>query len=137
MSDGIVVDASVALAWCYPHETSDFADHVLTRLERQTVVVPALWTVEIANAILAGERRGRLTEAKVSRFFALLDRLIIEVDPYTSRRAFSATLPLSRSHQLSVYDACYLELAIRRGLELATLDAQLRLAAERAGVSLC
>ena len=82
-----------------------------------------------------GERRKRLDEARSRRFFVLLEALPIVVDDETSSRAFSDVVHLARAHQLSAYDAAYLELAIRRGLPLACIDGKLRTAAA-AGVVL-
>lgn len=130
-----VLDASVALAWCFGDEQSAAASRLLEQLEATTAVVPALWRWEIGNALLAAERRGRLQAQEVQAFLRLLERLPIEVDPSAEEQAFAATLDLARSHGLTTYDAAYLELAKRRGLELATRDAELREAALAAGIA--
>jgi predicted nucleic acid-binding protein len=96
-------------------------------------VVPALWHLEVANALLVGERRKRTTAAKVSHFLTLLSALPITVDEETATRAWSDTLSLARTHGLSAYDAAYLELAVRQGLPLATLDEPLRAALRTVG----
>lgn len=97
-------------------------------------MVPALWTLEIANALAVGERRHRLTASAIAQFLDLLENLPIETDPQTSSRAFDSTLPLARTHNLSTYDASYLELAMRENLVLATLDDKLKIAAKASGV---
>ncbi len=74
------MDASVALAWCFPDEASDYADRVLEKLEGKAILVPAVWTLEIANAIRTGERQKRLGEAEIQRFLVLLDNLHIVQD---------------------------------------------------------
>jgi predicted nucleic acid-binding protein len=132
--EGIVIDASIALTWCFPDEHGDFAYRVLETLEHTHAIVPALWAIEVANALVVGERRLRLTASDVARFFELLKGLSIEIDTETAHRAFAGTLELGRTHFLSVYDAAYLELAMREGLTLATLDGRLKKAAETAGV---
>jgi len=132
---GLVVDASVALSWCYPDERSDYAYRVLDELERQKGFVPGLWTLEIANALLVGERRLRLSAADVSRFLKLVKEVSFSVDSQTPHRALSDTLPLARVHGLSAYDAAYLELAMREGSALATLDKKLRAAGKASGVA--
>ena len=132
----LVLDASVALTWCYPDEHSAFAYKVLDQLEHRQAIVPSLWALEIANALLVGERRHRLTASAVAQFLELLSGLPIDTDAQTARRAFSTTLQLARDHNLSAYDATYLELAMREGLTLATLDTQLKSAARSAGVKL-
>jgi predicted nucleic acid-binding protein len=131
---GVVVDASVALAWCFPDEASEYADAVLVALKGQAVVVPAVWGFEIANAMLAGERRKRLKQPEILRFLALLEGLPILQDGQAVSKNVSKVLPLARDYDISTYDAAYLELSIRHGVPLATLDAKLRKAAQRAGV---
>ena len=131
---GVVVDASIALAWCFPDEGSDDADRALAAIKGQTVLVPAVWALEIANALLVGERRKRLKHPEVLRFLALLEHLPISQDHQTASDSVTNVLPLAREHGLSAYDAAYLELAIRYNCPLATLDSGLRKAAERAGI---
>jgi predicted nucleic acid-binding protein len=133
---GVVVDASVALAWCFPDEASEYADAVLVALKGQAIVVPAEWGLEIANAMLAGERRKRLKQPEILRFLALFEGLPIVQDGQAVSENLSNVLPLARHYDLSAYDAAYLELSIRQGVPLATLDAKLQKAAQRAGVKI-
>jgi len=130
----VVVDASVALAWCFPDEASDYADRVLVALERHTVVVPPVWTLELANAVLVGERRKRLKRPDILRFVTLLEGLSILQESQPMSDSINNVLPLARDCELSAYDAAYLELALRRGAPMATLDLNLRKAAKRVGV---
>lgn len=130
----VVLDASVALQWCFPDEDTRYSTEVLRGLEHAGAFVPALWPMEIANAILSAERRKRLSRSDVARFLQLIVALPIEIDNRTAERALGETLTLARSCNLTAYDAAYLELAMRRGLPLATLDKKLRIAAEAAGV---
>lgn len=132
--EGLVLDASITMTWCYPDEHNDFAYRVLDVLEHRRAVVPSLWAVEIANALVVGERRQRLTTSDIARFFELLKGLSIETDTQTASRALSDTLQLARTHGLSAYDAAYLELAMREGLVLTTLDGRLKNAAAAVGV---
>ena len=133
---GVVVDASVALAWGFPDEGNTYADAVLEGLEKQAIAVPALWAVEIANALLVGERNGRLHHAQIRRFITLLEALPVVQDSRSIENTINSLLPLAREYQLSAYDTAYLDLAIREGLPLATLDKRLRGAAREAGVSI-
>jgi len=133
---GLVLDASVAMTWCFPDENSPYAERVLDSLQTQGAFVPGLWAIEVANAVLSGERRKRLQEFEAARFFALLNALSITVDPQTAERASTDTLALARRHDLTISAATYLELAIREGLALATLDEALRKAAQASGVPL-
>jgi len=130
----IVIDASVALAWCFPDESSDFADAVLSEVEHQELIVPAIWSVEVSNALLVGERRKRIREAEIRQFVQLLDRLAIFEDSQPAAQAMAGILPLARTHNLSAYDAAYLEVAVRHRALLATLDGALLRAATANGV---
>jgi predicted nucleic acid-binding protein len=133
---GIVIDASVALAWCFPDEASNYADGVLVALENQTVLVPAIWPVEITNALLVGERRKRIRQPEVRRFVELLKGLSIIEDGQPFADTVSNVLPLAREYDLSAYDAAYLDVAVRHGAPLATLDGALQKAGRAAGIKI-
>jgi predicted nucleic acid-binding protein len=130
-----VLDGSVTVAWFFEDETDDYAESVEDSLVSATPIVPSLWRLEVANALLVGERRKRTTEAKVTTFLSLLKRLPIALDDETGARAWQESLALARAHNLSVYDAAYLELSLRRNLPLATIDGRLKAAAVAAGVA--
>jgi predicted nucleic acid-binding protein len=129
-----VLDVSVAMAWCFEDEADKYADSILDLLVESEVLVPTIWPFEVANVLLAAERRKRLTEADSLRFVELLRDLPITVDDGTSEHALSEILFLGRQQGLSSYDAAYLELAMREGVALATRDLRLREASERCGV---
>lgn len=116
-----VLDGSVALAWCFPDEDEPYAQSVLDSLASATALVPSLWHLEVANPLLMGERRKRSTEADTATWLGFLTALPITVDEETHLRAWGDVLRLARTHALTVYDADYLELAVREGLPLATL----------------
>lgn len=124
----------MALAWCFPDEASEYADRVLVALKGQTIIVPAVWGLEIASAMLAGERRKRLKQPEILRFVALLEGLSILQDGQTASENIGRVLSLARDYGLSPYDAAYLELAIRHAAPLATLDGNLQKAALRDGI---
>jgi predicted nucleic acid-binding protein len=132
----IVVDASTALAWCFPDETSEQADAILAALEGKTMLVPALWALEIANAILVGERKKRLRQPEIRRFTTLLENLSLVQDAQPAGEYIRSVIPLAREYDLAAYDAAYLELSMRHSAPLATLDAKLQKAADRAGVEI-
>jgi predicted nucleic acid-binding protein len=132
----VVVDASTALAWCFPDESSDYADSVLVSLEGKTIFVPSIWGLELTNAILVGERLKRLRQPEIQRFSALLEGLKVIHDTQSAAENIAQVLPLARQYRLAAYDAAYLELSIRRGAALATFDGKLQKAAQDAGVSL-
>ena len=124
------------MGWFFEDEANKYAEEVEDSLTSNSALVSALWPLEVANALLVGERRKRTTEAKVTQFLALLGSLPITVDDETGIRAFQETLSLARAQNLSVYDATYLELALRQRLPLASLDGSLRSAAAKVGVAL-
>jgi predicted nucleic acid-binding protein len=131
-----VLDASIALAWCFADEATPATDALLDRLADEEAAAPALWRLEVANALSMAERRGRLSVAGLTRSASLLQRLAVAIDPEGSDRAFRELLDLARSERLTVYDAAYLELALRLGLPLASKDARLRTAAAGLGPAL-
>jgi len=131
-----VIDASVTLSWVYTDEHSAASDALLARVAGQGAVVPALWRLEIANALQVGLKRKRIDATYRDAAIRKLVLLPIETDPDTNYYAWSTTLSLAESHQLTVYDASYLELALRLSLPLATRDDQLAAAASSAGATL-
>ena len=133
-SESLVIDCSVTMAWYFKDEEDDYANAVRDGLGESRAVVPSLWPLEVANTILVGERRKRSNQAQAAAWTGLLSSLPITVDEETGTRAFSDILNLGRARNLSAYDAAYLELAMRRGLPLATLDEKLKAAAGAVGV---
>jgi len=131
-----VLDCSVSMRWCFHDDSTAYAEQILRRLSSSEAWVPSLWPLEVANVLLANERRRRLTPADSSRFVALLQTLPIRIDPDTSARSLSDVLPVARAHRLSAYDAAYMELAMRLGCPIATLDEDLRRAAKPLGIDL-
>ena len=131
-----VLDASIALAWCFDDEATDQTDLLLARARDHGAHVPSLWHLELTNLLLQAERRGRITAADIAARLQLLAVLPIETDSETHRRAARETLALARAERLTSYDAAYLELAMRRGLPLASRDADLLRAAKGQGVTI-
>jgi predicted nucleic acid-binding protein len=129
----LVIDASVVAAWHFPDERSAAGDSFLARLESDRALMPALWWFEVRNVLLIGERRGRTAREYTERFFDFLRGLPIDIAPFPQELA---VLNLARRHQLSFYDATYLELAQRERIALATLDRALVRAATSEGVLL-
>ncbi len=132
--DRFVLDGSVTLAWLFQDEQDPYADAIITKLPHLEMLVPRLWHLEVANVLLVGERRKRCTQADTTNWLTFLAGLPIVVDSSTEVRAWSDTIGLARQHGLSEYDAAYLELALRTGTPLATLDAQLDTVAQAVGV---
>lgn len=131
-----VLDCSVTMAWILEDEATAPAVALLRSLADDRAVVPQLWSLEVANVLLVASRRGRMVAQDWPKVITALEALPIEVDSATHARALGETLRLAAEHDISVHDAAYLELARRRELPLATLDARLARACETAGTAL-
>lgn len=132
-----VLDASVAVAWCFEDETTRDTEATLESLSKGTEgLTPAIWPMEVANALLMAERRKRITNSQLTDLLRRIANLPILVEPVQTKDAFEQVLPIARRFGLSQYDAAYVELAIRQSLPLATLDQELRRATKRSGISL-
>ena len=135
--DRLVADASVTLTWCFEDEAMPWTDALLARLRAgDEAIVPLHWPAEVANALLIAVRRGRISREKANRFLLDLRALPIRLDPESSDAVFDEVFKLAEQYSLTIYDAGYLELAIREGLPLVTLDNDLRKAARASGVPL-
>ena len=126
----------MTLSWAFEDESTPFTVGVLKSLETVYAVAPALWPFEVANALSAAERRGRISAGEQAEFLEWLRLVLIAIEHRPATWLAQQILPLARTYQLSAYDAAYLELAIRERLPLATLDDDLRRAASAAGVAL-
>lgn len=135
MSAAFVLDASMAFAWVLPSQASTAAETLLKRVEEgDEVVVLPLWFLEVANGLLAAERRKTITAPQRQLALDRLFALALTIDETHAQDACRRTSVLAEQHGLSVYDAAYLEVAIRRNLPLATRDRALRTAAEHSGI---
>ncbi len=132
----LVLDSSVALAWVYADETTDAVLRLFDNVRINGAWVPGLWRWEIANVLQLNVRRGRHDEDFRDGALSSLALLPIKVDAEADRQAWSSTLHLAEGHDLTVYDAAYLEIASRRRIPLATLDRELRGAASAEKVQL-
>ena len=126
----LVLDSSVTLAWIYDDETTEAIRQVFVTVAEKGAFVPALWRLEVGNSLTMAVRRNRIDSE--FRRAALADMALLDIttDPHTEGHAWSATLALADRFRLTLYDAAYLELAQRRALPLATLDVDLRKAAQ-------
>jgi len=131
-----VLDCSVTMAWAFDDEDAPRAAGMRDRLGEDLAVVPAIWALEVGNALLAAERRQRISRAESARFVEILRALPIDVDATPALGTLGSPLSLARQTGVSVYDAGYLDLAAARGLPLATLDKALERAARQIGVAL-
>ena len=135
MAASFVLDCSVALVWFLPGEESPGTKNLLDQVVETGALVPSLWRVEVANVLLMAERKHRISQAQPIRALTALAQLPIEIDTETAERAWGGTFDLAMAHGLTLYDAAYLELSLRSGLPLATLDHALGCAARTSGVS--
>lgn len=128
-----VLDNSVVTGWYLSDQSSDYSSAIAKRLESDRALVPPLWQMELANVLRTACTKGKLPLAHARQIMDTLGKLPIEVDagPAPGQRQL---FELAMRYNLSSYDAAYLELAMRHGLAIATLDAQLKLAAVAAGV---
>lgn len=127
------LDCSMTMAWCFEDEATPYSESVLEALADGEAIVPPIWSLEVANVLVVGERKKRLLPAQSLRFVELLQNLPITLD--TEARPLGEILGLAREQGLSSYDASYLDLAVRTGLPLASLDGGLLEAADRFGVA--
>lgn len=133
---GFVLDCSIAVSWCFEDEASKVCDTLLECVRDEGALVPSLWHLEFGNVMIQAERRGRIMSSDVSTRLELICDLPIVTDDETPLRTLHEILALARAENLTTYDAAYLELAIRRGLPLATNDKRLRSAGTNTGVKI-
>lgn len=135
MNKGFVLDCSVTMTWFLVHEATHATDELQAQLAGvATAFVPQHWRLEVGNVLMLAERRKGKTRPETEEFLTLLTALSIETDPQTDTRALTNILTLAREHRLTTYDAAYLDLALTRGVALASLDSELRSAARKLGI---
>jgi predicted nucleic acid-binding protein len=130
-----IPDTSVSMAWCFEDETNPYSEALLAMLEaNEEALVPSLWPLEVANALIKAKQRGRVTETQIIGFLEDLGEFAIRVDTQGIGRALTEVRFPAEQYRLTSYDAAYLELAMRTGVPLATVDGDLLEAALAAGV---
>ena len=130
-------DASVTLPWCFPDEATPWTEMLLNRVAAgEPVIVPAHWSIEVTNGLLMAVRRRRISRTKVEEFLEDICDLPVQIQPARRPKTWPALVALAEKHRLTTYDAAYLDLAQYVGLPLATLDADLRKAAQAEGTAL-
>jgi predicted nucleic acid-binding protein len=132
----LIVDTSIAVSWVARNQANTLTEAAADAVSANGAVVPVHFQLELVNALRQLERRGRLSSAVIDGFLAELPLLPLEIDRGAMDNVATAILPLARTHDLTLYDAAYLELALRTKLPLATRDKELRAAAVSAGASL-
>lgn len=129
-----VLDTSVTMAWLFEDEATPHTEKILDHLQTGEALVPTLWSYEVGNVLVMAERRKRITEAQGRRFAELLGSLPIHTADSHIPELWGGAVIAARTHKLSVYDGAYLDLAMREGVSLATLDKALKAAAKKCGV---
>ncbi len=129
-----VIDNSIVMSWCFKDEINSYADFILDSMESHSAIVPSIWPLEVGNVLLVAERKKRLTEADSSRFLDLLSDLPILVEQESPGQMVKEIFALARSLDLSSYDASYLDLAMKKGLSIASLDKNLIRASKKVKV---
>jgi predicted nucleic acid-binding protein len=132
----LIVDTSIAIPWVARNQANALTEAAADAVTTTGAVVPAHFQLELVNALTQLERRGRLSRAVIDGFLAEMPRLPFEIDRVAMDNVASSILPLARAHDLTLYDAAYLELSLRTNLPLATRDSELRAAALAAGANL-
>ncbi|MCJ7680868.1 MAG: type II toxin-antitoxin system VapC family toxin [Candidatus Aminicenantes bacterium] len=129
-----MVDNSVVMSWCFKDEANRYSESILDRLNESTVYVPSIWPLEVVNVLLVAERKNIIGRADGVRFLELLLQLPIHIEYKTLAILMKDIYRLAGEHGLSSYDASYLDLAMKKGLPLATQNKKLRKAAAKMNV---
>ena len=124
----------MTMAWLFSDEANSATDALRKSLLKDYAIAPVLWPIEVGNVLLVATRRGRITSDDWSSIRTDLAALPIEVEQASDDRVLESVVPIAHQYEISVYDAMYLEIALRLGLPLATLDRKLAAASSRAGV---
>ena len=131
-----VLDSSVSLSWCFEDEFTEVTDALMRRAGESGAFAPAHWPLEVLNGLAMAERRRRIDAVRRQHLTEFLHDLPVAIDADTVNHAWTRTSQLAERHRLTLYDAAYLELALRLGLPLATLDRDLRAAGDACAITL-
>lgn len=129
-----VLDCSLTISWLFIDEETESALSLRKALVKSKAIVPELWSIEVGNVLWVAEKKQKITPYQTTLYKNLLQELPIETDKNTSNLALSRIIELAREYKITVYDACYLELALRFSCPVATFDNELRQAANKAGI---
>ncbi len=132
----LIVDCSVVLSWSVVSQASPLTRQAEINVQDTGGIVPFIFPIEFGNSLLMLERRGKLTARGIETAIEGLEKIDLEVDATILDEAPRGLIPLARKHRLTLYDAAYLELALRLQLPLATRDEELRSAATASGAVL-
>jgi predicted nucleic acid-binding protein len=131
-----VLDCAITMSWCFEDERNDYADEILETFGHRSATVPTIWPLEVANVLLMAKKNNRVTEIQSASFIDAIASLPIVIDQSTTSRAMHSIFSLAGQLNLTIYDAAYLELAIREKIPLLTLDKKLMKAAKKLEITL-
>lgn len=131
-----VLDCSFTMTWCFEDEANAYADSILENFTNTTAIVPTIWPLEVANVLLLSKKKKRITEVHSSSFVDAISALPIVIDQSTSLKAMHSIYTLASQLDLTIYDSCYLELALREKIPLLTFDSGLIKAAKKLQIPL-
>lgn len=132
----VILDCSVTISWFIPDEFCKNSLNIRDKISEEGAIVPTIWSLEVGNVLLISERRKRITKEQRQIALYTLNELPIKTDELTFKNAWFETIEIAEKYNLSLYDACYLELSLRCNYHLATFDNNLKQAAKLAGVDL-
>jgi len=133
----IVVDCSIISSYLLPDENDNYANQILDLVQtgQENLIVPAIFASEVNNVALMAYRRNRISQEFLRKYINLVSKIPCEIDNYSaSLTAISIITEIAIKHNLTSYDATYLEVALRQGARLATLDKKLQSAAISEGI---
>lgn len=132
----ITLDCSVTASWFILDEFTQISINIKDEVSKKGAIVPTIWSLEVGNTLLINERRKRITKEHRQKALYILSDLPIKIDELTFKNAWFETIELAEKYNLTLYDACYLELALRYNSPLATFDNNLKQAAKLESVIL-
>lgn len=136
LKHAFVMDCSVTISLLLSGENQGEIKHIESLLLKNSAIVPTIWKYEVSNVLCMSERSKRISEAELAEIKNILDALPISIDDLSTTKTLGNTLHIAREQKLTIYDAAYLELAMREGVALATFDKELIKAAKQVGVEL-
>jgi predicted nucleic acid-binding protein len=136
MKPDLVLDCSITMSWCFEDESNEYSDRVLEFLSHAHAIVPTIWPLEVANVLLIAKRKKRITEHQLRAFLKDLSFLPIKIDNSSTHRALDDVYEIAKQTHLTIYDAAYIDLAIKEKIPLATKDNALLKAARLMQVEL-
>ncbi|MDX2163954.1 MAG: type II toxin-antitoxin system VapC family toxin [Gammaproteobacteria bacterium] len=131
-----VLDCSITMAWCFEDEVTPYAENIMDKLADAIALVPALWSIEVANVLIMAEKKKRISPSTANAFRFMLGKLPIRIEENIPRFYLEHIFKTAKENHLTAYDAAYLDLALQHNLPIATLDKDLQKAAKTQGIEI-